>query len=410
MHDGHWFLSDTSLTAQLPGPFAEGQKGARLPSSMLHSKDLPKPQLLFQDTIDNKNRSTPWTPTLPTKHHAMVPLGFQTPLEYDLTAEEKADPSASESRRAREVKLAQHPYYYETRHLPYPTSMFTISDPVEPRSFEDTPFTFVDTPEALEQMVEKLQKAKEIAVDLEHHSMRSYHGLTCLIQISTREEDWIIDTLALRAELREDKLGGVLADPSIVKVFHGSDSDIVWLQRDFDLYVVNLFDTFHATKVLGFTQHSLAYLLSRYCQFEADKRYQMADWRMRPLPEEMMKYARSDTHFLLYIYDRLRNALLEESSRAPTPVEGQDASRVESERRNPQEAMREVLERSGETALKLHERDYYDKETGRGAGGWANAAKRGLEKGMIDEQAGAVFKALHAWRDEVAREQDESTL
>jgi exosome complex exonuclease RRP6 len=31
----------------------------------------------------------------------------------------------------------------------------------------------------------------------------------------------------------------------------------------------------------------------------------------RPLPEEYLRYAREDTHYLLYIYDRLRNQLLD---------------------------------------------------------------------------------------------------
>ena len=31
----------------------------------------------------------------------------------------------------------------------------------------------------------------------------------------------------------------------------------------------------------------------------------------RPLPEEMFEYARADTHYLLYIYDRLRGELLD---------------------------------------------------------------------------------------------------
>lgn len=39
---------------------------------------------------------------------------------------------------------------------------------------------------------------------------------------------------------------------------------------------------------------------------KADKRYQLADWRQRPLSSEMKLYARMDTHFLLYIYDNLR--------------------------------------------------------------------------------------------------------
>jgi len=31
----------------------------------------------------------------------------------------------------------------------------------------------------------------------------------------------------------------------------------------------------------------------------------------RPLPDEFIRYARTDTHYLLYIYDRVKNDLLE---------------------------------------------------------------------------------------------------
>lgn len=51
----------------------------------------------------------------------------------------------------------------------------------------------------------------------------------------------------------------------VVKVLHGADSDIVWLQRDFGIYVANLFDTGQAARVLGFPSAGLAYLLSRFC-------------------------------------------------------------------------------------------------------------------------------------------------
>jgi len=45
-------------------------------------------------------------------------------------------------------------------------------------------------------------------------------------------------------------------------------------------------------------------------RMQADKRFQLADWRARPLTEEMLHYARSDTHYLLYCYDRLKVPLL----------------------------------------------------------------------------------------------------
>jgi exosome complex exonuclease RRP6 len=98
-------------------------------------------------------------------------------------------------------------------------------------------------------MLNKLRTAKEIAVDLEYHSYRSYSGFLCLVQISTREEDFVVDAIALRDEL--EVLNEVFTDSKIVKVLHGADSDIVWLQQDFNIYVLNLFDTFQASKLLG---------------------------------------------------------------------------------------------------------------------------------------------------------------
>lgn len=230
---------------QLPGP--SGISKFSLPSHLANDQRIPKPQLAFRDKVNNASDQPPWKPTLPVKHHGMVPLEWQ-PSEEDMPT--YVDPVLPEKRQ-RDIRMRYHPYFYETKHLPYPTSLFVATPPITPKSFEDTPFEFVNTPEQLAAMTETLKKAKEIAVDLEANNTRSYYGITCLMQISTREGDWVVDTLALRSELRDDKLGGVLADPAIVKVFHGADSDIVWLQRDFDLYVVNLFDTYHACKVLG---------------------------------------------------------------------------------------------------------------------------------------------------------------
>lgn len=64
-------------------------------------------------------------------------------------------------------------------------------------------------------MLDKLRSAKEIAVDLEHHDYRSWAGFLCLMQISTRQEDFVVDTIALREELQE--LNEVFTDPAIVK-------------------------------------------------------------------------------------------------------------------------------------------------------------------------------------------------
>ena len=132
-------------------------------------------------------------------------------------------------------------------------------------------------------MCDKLDKVEEFAVDLEHHAYRTYQGFTCLIQISTRSEDFIIDTLVLRSEL--GLLNRSFTNPTIVKVLHGSDNDTLWLQRDFGVYIVNLFDSGQAARLLEYPRLSLAYLLEKFCNITTDKKkFQLADWRIRFVP------------------------------------------------------------------------------------------------------------------------------
>jgi exosome complex exonuclease RRP6 len=65
-------------------------------------------------------------------------------------------------------------------------------------------------------MLGKLRQVKEVAVDLEHHRHRSFNGFVCLMQISTRHEDFIVDALILREELEE--LNEIFTNPDVLKV------------------------------------------------------------------------------------------------------------------------------------------------------------------------------------------------
>lgn len=284
-----------------------------------------------------------------------------------------------------------HPYQTEIETYEYPDSMYQRIGPKPYKPFETTTATFVDTPEALAVMLAELKTAKEIAVDLEHHDNRSYIGMVSLMQISTRDKDWIVDTLKpWRQQL--ECLNQVFADPNIIKVLHGAYMDIVWLQRDLGLYVVGLFDTYHAARALGYPGASLAYLLERFVKFQAQKQYQLADWRVRPLTHELFEYARADTHFLLYIFDNMRNELVERS----------DMSRPETNK------VMDVLKKSKETALQRYEHPIYDSELGQGGSGWYRLVSR--TPVQFTPQQFAVFKAVHKWRDDVAREEDDSPI
>ncbi|WJX49922.1 hypothetical protein P8452_36297 [Trifolium repens] len=160
-------------------------------------------------------------------------------------------------------------------------------------------YVWVDTEMQLKEMVDVLSKERFFGVDTEQHSLRSFLGFTGLVQISTQQEDYLIDTIALHDSM--EILRPVFANPSICKVFHGADNDVLWLQRDFHIYVVNLFDTSKACELLSKPQKSLAYLLETYCGVTTNKLLQREDWRQRPLSAEMVQYARTDAHYLLYI-------------------------------------------------------------------------------------------------------------
>lgn len=40
---------------------------------------------------------------------------------------------------------------------------------------------------------------------------------------------------------------------------------------------------------MGLSSFGLAHLLETFCCFTPDKKHQLSDWRMRPLPADMLK-------------------------------------------------------------------------------------------------------------------------
>lgn len=158
----------------------------------------------------------------------------------------------------------------------------------------------------LKQVADLLAQQTEIAVDLEMDSLHHYQEKVCLIQVSTRQQNWLIDPLACQ---NLSALAGPLGDPAIQVVMHGSDYDIRSMHRDFNLEVTELFDTMVAARFLGISEFGLAALLSARFGIELDKKYQKADWSKRPLSREMCSYAVADTSDLLPLYDQFREEL-----------------------------------------------------------------------------------------------------
>lgn len=107
---------------------------------------------------------------------------------------------------------------------------------------------------------------------------------------------------------------------------------------------------------------------------------------MRPIPEEMLKYAREDTHYLLYIYDVLRTELHQMGLK-------QDNS-------NAFGFILQTMHKSNGIALRNYEKpilkDYnFQMQIQRT---WAS-------QGVL---ATKILKAMLKWRDFTARKEDES--
>ena len=161
---------------------------------------------------------------------------------------------------------------------------------------------YVDTPALLKQMLSQLREADAMAVDTESNSLHAYQEQVCLIQISIREKDYLVDTLTL-PDL--GALGDLFADPKIQKVFHAGDYDLTCLKRDYSFRFENVFDTMLAASALGEESLGLAGLLEKYLDVRLDKKYQRADWGRRPIKAEMLRYAQMDSHYLLALRDCL---------------------------------------------------------------------------------------------------------
>src|SRR3990172_3893407 len=110
------------------------------------------------------------------------------------------------------------------------------------------PPVVVPSADELRRLIAALQAAPRLAVDTESNSLHAYRERVCLIQVSTADDDYLIDPLAV-ADL--SPLAPLLADPAIEKVFHAAEYDLACLRRDFGFQVANLFDTRVAARTLG---------------------------------------------------------------------------------------------------------------------------------------------------------------
>ena len=220
----------------------------------------------------------------------------------------------------------------------------------------------------LARLVERLARERRIGFDTEAASFHRYVDRIYLIQVSSETETALVDPLAL-ADLAP--LGELLAREELEVVFHDADYDLRAMDRDFGFRARRVFDTRIAAQLLGEPAVGLAALLLQYFGVHMDKKLQRADWSIRPLTPEMVRYAAEDTRYL----PRLRDVLADRLRAAGRLGWAEEEfARLES--------LRWTAPPPDDGYLRL------------------KGAK------ALPRRAQAVLRAVHAWREEAARALD----
>ncbi len=220
---------------------------------------------------------------------------------------------------------------------------------------------------ALAALVEALRGEPVVALDTESNSFHVYRERVCLLQVSTRSADYVVDPLAMDVA----PLGEVMCDGRET-VLHGADYDVRCLKREYGWRLPRLFDTMAAARRLGRPGLGLSALVEQHFGARLSKSFQRSDWGRRPLTPEQIAYASLDTHYLLPLHDLLVREL--------------DA----------RGALEEARREFGRIAAVEPRARVFDPE----------GYRRLREARALDEEGRAVLRALYSAREARARELD----
>ena len=162
------------------------------------------------------------------------------------------------------------------------------------------PAIYIDNAADLRQMLTEIANEQTLAVDTESNSLHAYQERVCLIQLSTRKADYIVDPLRC-PEI--SALGALFTDPKVELIFHAAEYDIMTMKRDFGFSFINLFDTMTAARILGIRKVGLSSLLAEHFGIRSNKVHQKDNWAKRPLSPGSLHYAQQDTHYLPALRD-----------------------------------------------------------------------------------------------------------
>jgi len=167
-------------------------------------------------------------------------------------------------------------------------------------------FEWVDSEDALKDVVTSVLSESRYAIDTEFHREKTYYPKLALVQIRWGNQTALIDPLAV------DPRGFArLFNNDILAVFHAAQQDIEVLRHAALEAPKNIFDCQVAAGFVGFSTPSLATLVQAVKKISLSKGDRLTDWLRRPLTEQQCAYAADDVVHLFDLHDELTRQLSE---------------------------------------------------------------------------------------------------
>ncbi|MFK0330410.1 ribonuclease D [Rhizobium sp. NPDC090275] len=166
----------------------------------------------------------------------------------------------------------------------------------------------IETTADLEAACIELAKSEFITIDTEFLRETTFWPELCLIQMASPTTEVLVDPLAKGLDLKP--FFELMANSSVLKVFHAARQDIEIIYNRGGLIPHPIFDTQVAAMVCGFGD-SVSYdqLVSRTKGVQIDKSSRFTDWSRRPLSEKQLDYALADVTHLRDVYLYLKAEL-----------------------------------------------------------------------------------------------------
>lgn len=168
-------------------------------------------------------------------------------------------------------------------------------------------YTLVTEDQQLEAVLKSVSAAEVIGMDTEFVAEDCYQPDLCLLQVSTRDEVFIVDPKSLTDI---GPLWELMVDGQRKVIVHSGREEILFAYRATGKPIPQLFDIQVATGLLGGEfPASYGKLLQRFLGETAPKGETRTDWRKRPLTTAQLDYAALDVLHLPQLLDILTDQL-----------------------------------------------------------------------------------------------------